>query len=177
MPEFAFIGRSNVGKSSLINMLTGRRELALTSARPGKTQTINFFLINESWHVVDLPGYGYAKVSRDLRKTWEGMISNYLINREQLLCVFQLVDAGIPPQAIDLEFTNWLGEHQIPFAILFTKGDKRPKGPKGTMTAYQNEMLKTWETLPTMFLTSSTKRTGREEVLDYMRGILKAHKP
>ena len=172
-PEFAFIGRSNVGKSSLINMLTGRRELAHTSAKPGKTQTLNFFHINNNWYLVDLPGYGYAKVSRDLRRTWEGMISNYLLSREQLMCVFQLIDAAIPPQAIDLEFTNWLGEKGVPFAIIFTKADKRAKSAGAGMEAYQKEMLKNWESLPPMFVTSASKRLGRTEVLDYLDVILK----
>lgn len=171
-PEFAFIGRSNVGKSSLINMLTGRRELALTSGKPGKTQTLNYFHINEEWYLVDLPGYGYARVSRDLRGKWEEMIAHFLSNRENLVCVFQLVDAGIPPQALDLEFSNWLGENGIPFAIIFTKADKRPKGPKGSVEAYKQEMLKQWENLPPMFITSSTKRIGREEVLGYLDEIL-----
>ena len=171
--EFAFIGRSNVGKSSLINMLTGRKELAKTSVKPGKTQTINFFLINEQWHLVDLPGYGYARVSRTLRGTWESMISDYLQKREQLQCVFQLIDGGIPPQKIDLEFTNWLGENGIPFAIIFTKTDKRHKGEGDTPGAYSKEMLKTWENLPPMFITSSTKRIGRDEVLDYLDFILR----
>ena len=172
-PEFAFIGRSNVGKSSLINLLTGRRELALTSGKPGKTQTINYFHINEQWYLVDLPGYGYARVSREQRGKWEQMISGYLTQREPLVCVFQLIDAGIPPQAIDLEFTNWLGEQGIPFAIIFTKADKRPKDAKSGMEAYQQEMLKQWENLPPMFVTSSTKRHGRAEVLDYLEDILR----
>ncbi|HNV99074.1 MAG TPA: ribosome biogenesis GTP-binding protein YihA/YsxC [Chitinophagales bacterium] len=171
-PEFAFIGRSNVGKSSLINLLTGRKELALTSAKPGKTQTINYFHINEQWYLVDLPGYGYARVSREQRGKWEAMISHFLTNREQIICVFQLVDAGIPPQTLDLDFSNWLGENGIPFAIIFTKADKRPKGPKGNVEAYQQEMLKQWETLPPMFTTSATKRIGRDEVLGYLDTIL-----
>lgn len=173
IPEFAFIGRSNVGKSSLINLLTDRRELALTSGKPGKTQTINFFLINKSWNLVDLPGYGYARVSREQRGKWEEMIAGYLINRPQLMNVFQLIDGSIPPQAIDLEFTNWLGEKQIPFALIFTKTDKRPKGIKDPIPAYMDALSKDWDTLPTMFVTSSTKRIGKAEVLDYLTVILK----
>lgn len=172
LPEFAFIGRSNVGKSSLINMLCGRKELAKTSVKPGKTQTINFFLINQEWHLVDLPGYGYAKVSRSLRSTWENMISDYLLKREQLLCVFQLIDGVIPPQEIDLEFTNWLGEQGVPFALIFTKTDKRHKGDGDTMAAYRNRMQQHWESLPPMFKTSAEKRIGREEVLEYLEFIL-----
>lgn len=173
IPEFAFIGRSNVGKSSLINMVTQRRHLAKTSARPGKTQTINYFLINEEWNLVDLPGYGFAKVSRDQRGKWEEMIANYLKLREQLLCVFQLVDGSIPPQKIDLEFSDWLGEHEIPFVIVFTKTDKRPKGTLDAVADFKKAMLAAWHALPNMFVTSAEKHIGAEPLLQYIDSILK----
>jgi len=172
IPEFAFIGRSNVGKSSLINMLTNHQHLAKTSARPGKTQTINFFLINDTWNLVDLPGYGFAKVSKAQREQFEGMISDYLKFRPQMRCVFQLVDSCIPPQKIDLEFTDWLGEERIPFCIAFTKSDRRKKDIKGNIEAYKQKLLESWETLPEMFVTSAETKVGRDEVLAYLDKVL-----
>ncbi|MBK7443524.1 MAG: YihA family ribosome biogenesis GTP-binding protein [Bacteroidetes bacterium] len=172
MPEFAFIGRSNVGKSSLINMLTNHQHLAKTSARPGKTQTINFFLINDTWNLVDLPGYGFAKVSKAQREQFEGMIADYLKFRPQMRCVFQLVDSCIPPQKIDLEFTDWLGEERIPFCIAFTKSDRRKKDIKGNIEAYKQKLSESWETLPEMFVTSAETRVGRDEVLAYLDKVL-----
>lgn len=174
IPEFAFIGRSNVGKSSLINMLTGHNHLAKTSSTPGKTQTLNYFLINNSWNLVDLPGYGFAKVSREKRGEWEKMINGYLIMRDQLLCVFQLIDAAVPPQKIDLEFTNKLGEDQIPFAIIFTKADRRKKPIAENIELFRKELSDTWETLPPMFTSSAESRQGKEEILDYLDSILQS---
>ncbi len=172
MGEFAFIGRSNVGKSSLINMLTDHNHLAKTSSTPGKTQTINYFLINKTWNLVDLPGYGFAKVSREKRGEWEKMINGYLIMRDQLLCVFQLIDAAVPPQKIDLEFTNKLGEDQIPFAIIFTKADRRKKPIAENIELYKKELAENWETLPPIFVSSAENRQGKEEILEYLDVIL-----
>ncbi|MBC8045544.1 MAG: YihA family ribosome biogenesis GTP-binding protein [Fimbriimonadaceae bacterium] len=170
--EFAFTGRSNVGKSSLINMLTGFNSVAKISSTPGKTQTMNYFLINEQWHLVDLPGYGYAKVSRNMRVDWNKMIKNYLIDRENLQCVFQLIDATIPPQKLDIEFTNWMGEHAIPFVLIFTKSDKKNKAGGNAAQLYEKELSETWETLPQTFITSSKTKTGRDEILNYISEIL-----
>ena len=168
-PEYAFIGRSNVGKSSLINMLCMNKGLAKTSATPGKTRLINHFMINESWYLVDLPGYGYAKVSKTLRKDFEKMIFNYLCKRENLYCVFVLIDSRIPPQANDMEFINNLGKMQIPFAIVFTKTDKTTQKQLADNTkAFTKELLKTWEELPKCFYTSSTTKKGREEMLEFI---------
>ncbi len=174
IPEFAFIGRSNVGKSSLINMLTGQNHLAKTSSTPGKTQTINFFLINNTWNLVDLPGYGFAKVSREKRGEWEKMIDGYLMMRDQLQCVFQLIDAAVPPQKIDLEFTDKLGEDQIPFAIIFTKADRRKKPIAENIALYQKALQENWETLPPMFTSSAESKQGKDEILDYLDSILAA---
>lgn len=171
--EFAFIGRSNVGKSSLINMLTGRKALAKTSATPGKTLLINHFNINDEWYIVDLPGYGFAKRSKKVQEDINRMISSYILNREQLVNVFLLIDVRHDPQKIDLEFMQWLGENGVPFSIVFTKADKL--GPvKARMNAekYLNALLDTWEELPPHFITSSEKRTGRDELLDYIESIL-----
>ena len=169
LPEYAFIGRSNVGKSSLINMLMQRKNLAKTSGRPGKTQLINHFLINKNWHLVDLPGYGYAKVSKKSKKTFQKFITDYFLNREQLIMGFVLVDCRHEPQPIDLEFMEWLGEHQLPFAIIFTKADKlKPKALERNLKAYQDKMLETWVEMPQYFVTSSTNTTGRDEVLNYI---------
>lgn len=172
MPEIAFIGRSNVGKSSLINMLAGIHGLAKTSARPGKTQTINYFLVNEQWHLVDLPGYGYAKVSRVQREKWDEMIRNYLLHREQMRIVFQLVDGTIGPQKLDLDFSNWLGENAIPFALVFTKTDRRKKAVPNPVEAYLTEMRAFWETLPPYYVTSAQTSLGKQELLAYIGSIV-----
>jgi len=169
MPEYAFIGRSNVGKSSLINMLCLHGSLAKTSATPGKTRLINHYMINDSWYLVDLPGYGYAKVSKNTRKDFNKTLFNYLIKRENLYCVFVLIDSRIPPQAIDMEFIGNLGQLNIPFAIVFTKIDKTTqKQLSDNITAFKNEMLKTWEELPVCFYTSSNTKQGREEILEFI---------
>ena len=172
-PECAFIGRSNVGKSSLINMLCMNGGLAKTSATPGKTRLINHFLINERWYLVDLPGYGYAKVSKKMRDNFDRMLFNYLTKRENLYCVFVLIDSRIPPQTNDLEFLNRLGEFQIPFVIVFTKTDKTTQKQLNDNTvAFKNEMLKTWEDLPTCFYASSVKKRGREEIIGFINELI-----
>ena len=172
LPEYAFIGRSNVGKSSLINMLMQRKNLAKTSGRPGKTQLINHFLVNKNWHLVDLPGYGYAKVSKKSKKTFQKFITEYFKSREQLIMGFVLIDCRHEPQPIDLEFMEWLGENQLPFAIIFTKADKlKPKALERNLKAYQEKMLETWIEMPQYFVTSSTNATGRDEVLQYIGQI------
>ncbi len=172
-PEYAFIGRSNVGKSSIINMLTGRKALARVSNTPGKTQTLNHFLIDETWYIVDLPGYGYAKISKTQRKVWEQFIRNYLLRRENLQCVFHLIDSRIPPQKIDLEFADWMGEMHIPFVMVFTKIDDKKYNKGSNVDAYNRKMLESWNTLPEHFLTSSRKRTGRNEILSFIEDINK----
>lgn len=174
-PEYAFVGRSNVGKSSLINMLTGRKSLAKVSITPGKTQTINHFIINNNWYLVDLPGYGYAKVSKTQRRDWEKFIQDYLVKRPNLQCVFLLIDSRIPPQTLDLEFANWLGERQIPFVIVFTKIDDKKYKPQN-IEVFKKAMLQTWEALPDMLRTSAEKRLGKEELLDYIAKINKQFK-
>ena len=168
-PEFAFIGRSNVGKSSLINMLTNHKKLALTSGNPGKTQTINHFLINKNLYIADLPGYGYAKTSKVNRKKWQKMIRDYLFFRPNLLAIFILADLRHPPQAVDLEFMNWLGTSELPFVIVFTKADK-VKVPliEKNLELYFQKLLETWESTPPHFITSSEKGTGKNELLDYI---------
>lgn len=172
LPEYAFIGRSNVGKSSLINMLTERKNLAKTSGRPGKTQLINHFLINESWHLVDLPGYGYARVSKSAKKTFQKFITAYFEQREQMLCAFVLIDSRHKPQTIDMEFMQWLGEHGVPFCIIFTKTDKlKPKALERNIENYKAEMLQTWTEMPQYFITSSTTGMGRESVLEYIDSL------
>ena len=172
LPEFAFIGRSNVGKSSLINMLCMNSGLAKTSATPGKTRLINHFRINERWYLVDLPGYGYAKLSKNIRKTFDKNLFNYLSKRESLNCVFVLIDSRISPQNNDLEFVNHLGEMLLPFVIVFTKTDKvTQKQLSDNTKAFKNEMLKTWEELPTCFYTSATSKRGREEILDFISSL------
>lgn len=172
--EYAFIGRSNVGKSSLINMLTGVSNLAKTSATPGKTLLINHFLINDEWFLVDLPGYGYAQRSRESREEIYRIIQQYIAEREQLTSLFVLVDIRIKPQKIDLEFINWLGENGVPFSIIFTKADKISKTAAArAMEDYRKELLKTWEEVPQFFCTSSAKSTGKEEILDYIENINK----
>ena len=172
LPEYAFIGRSNVGKSSLINMLTGRKGLAMTSQKPGKTQLINHFIINKEWHLVDLPGYGYARLSKDGRDGLRMMIEDYVLERRELVCLFVLLDARLEPQKIDLEFIEWLGEESVPFALVFTKADKLSKGKlSANISAYKDRLLEAWEELPPLFITSSEERTGREELLNYIEGI------
>ncbi len=166
MPEYAFIGRSNVGKSSLINMLTNHKNLAKTSGRPGKTQLINHFLINKNWFLVDLPGYGYAKVSKTAKKKFQKFITDYFEKRQQLVNAFVLVDIRHEPQKIDLEFMEYMGTKGIPFSIIFTKADKlKPKVIERNVEAYTQELFKTWEETPTYFITSSTSSVGRDEVL------------
>lgn len=172
LPEYAFIGRSNVGKSSLINMLTERKSLAKISGRPGKTQLINHFLINGSWHLVDLPGYGYAQVSRSVKKTFQKFITAYFEQRQQMICAFVLIDSRHKPQPVDMEFMQWLGEHQVPFCIIFTKADKlKPGALKRNIETYRKEMLQNWEEMPQYFITSSSKATGREEVLEFIEQV------
>jgi GTP-binding protein len=167
MPEFAFIGRSNVGKSSLINMLVNRTGLAKTSVKPGKTRLINHFLINKEWFLVDLPGYGYAGVSKNDRKKWADFIDEYLMKRENLSCIFVLIDVRLEPQKIDIEFINNLGEFGVPFVIVFTKADKvSMTQAEKSMSAFRKEMKKFWEELPQDFLTSSSTKLGREGILD-----------
>lgn len=172
--EFAFIGRSNVGKSSLINMLLRRPDLAKTSSKPGKTLLINHFIVNNEWYVVDLPGYGYARVSKDQRNRLKNIIEGYILYRPQLTNLFVLLDCRLAPQKIDLEFMEWLGECGVPFAIIFTKADKLGTVRlRENIEAYKQELLKQWETLPPIFATSSEKREGRDEVLDYIDQILR----
>jgi GTP-binding protein len=174
IPEFAFIGRSNVGKSSLINTLTSSKGLAKTSGSPGKTQAINHFIINEKWHLVDLPGYGFAKASKKARHGWEEFIAAYLTQRKTLLNTFVLLDARLPPQNIDLEFMGWCGEKEIPFSMVFTKLDKLSSSEKQkNILSYKKEMLKQWEELPPVFATSSESKFGREPLLNYVDEILK----
>lgn len=176
MPEYAFIGRSNVGKSSLINTLTQSKGLAKTSQTPGKTQLINHFVINDNWYLVDLPGYGYARVSQKLREEWERFIRYYLRNRENLQCVFVLIDSRVPPQKSDIDFCCWLGENGIPFVLVFTKTDKQ-SGIKTThsIDAFKTALLEYFEEMPQIFKTSSETRLGREEVLEFIDGINKQY--
>lgn len=172
IPEFAFIGRSNVGKSSLINMLCGKKDLVKVSQTPGKTRTINFFRVNNAMHFVDLPGYGYAKISQQERRRFEKMIFEYLAKRQQLQCVFVLIDSRHTPQQLDLEFVNRLGELQIPFALLFTKADKQGRSTTDKHIAlFKKEMLKSWETLPQLFVTSAVTKLGREQLLAFIGKI------
>lgn len=172
LPEYAFIGRSNVGKSSLVNMLTGNSRLAKTSATPGKTMMINYFLINGRWHLVDLPGYGFAKRSKKEQEKFQQMISGYVLRRQQMTCLFVLVDSRHEPQRIDLDFIQWLGENEVPFALVFTKGDKLGKTKLGAnVAAYLRALSEQWEELPPHFVTSSVTRAGRDELLDYIQQI------
>ena len=174
-PEYAFIGRSNVGKSSLINMLCNHKNLAKTSSTPGKTLLINHFIINKEWYLVDLPGYGYAKRSKTQRDKLEQMIAQYILQRVQLANVFVLIDIRHDPQTIDREFIDWLGQSQIPFCIVFTKADKlSPSKVKPAAEAWMQKMLDTWEELPPYFITSSSSRMGREEILNYLEEINKS---
>ena len=168
-PEYAFIGRSNVGKSSLINMLMQKKSLAKTSGRPGKTHLINHFLINKNWFLVDLPGYGYAKVSKSSKRVFQKFITEYFAKREQLLLAFVLIDSRHEPQKVDLEFMQWMGENQIPFSIIFTKADKlKPNALLRNIEVYTQKMLETWEEMPKHFITSSSHSTGREDLLKYI---------
>lgn len=172
MPEYAFIGRSNVGKSSLINMILGRKEMARISSTPGKTQTINYYLVNEKWYLVDLPGYGYARISKVKRKKWRQMIETYLQQRLPLYCVFTLLDSRHELQANDLEFVNWLGEKAIPFVIAYTKTDKvKPVELPDHLALIKKSLLEHWEELPEQFITSATKRVGGEEILSFIEQI------
>lgn len=174
VPEYAFIGRSNVGKSSLINMLTNHKKLAKTSGKPGKTQLINHFKINDEWFLVDLPGYGYAQVSKSKRKTFQKFIKDYFLQREQLVCSFILVDSRHEPQKIDLEFMQFLGENGVPFGIIFTKADKLGSSTLNkNIVKYKKQLLKTWEAVPTHFITSSETDMGRDDVLKYIEQINK----
>ena len=171
-PEYAFIGRSNVGKSSLINMLCNRKGLAMTSSRPGKTLLINHFLINDEWHLVDLPGYGYASTGKKMREKLKEIIEDYILYREQLTCLFVLLDCRHEPQKIDTEFLGWAGENDIPLAIVFTKTDKLSHLRfTENINNYKKALLEEWEELPPIFITSSEKRTGRAELLDYIGDI------
>lgn len=171
-PEYAFIGRSNVGKSSLINMLCNHKGLAKISGRPGKTQLINHFLINKEWYLVDLPGYGFAKIGKAHRMKWEKFISEYLETRENLLNVFVLIDSRLEPQQIDLNFMGYLGEKGIPFSIVFTKLDKLRPSQKGAFfPRYKREMLKIWEEMPPHIVTSAIDSSGKEELLKYIEGV------
>ncbi|TAD99149.1 MAG: YihA family ribosome biogenesis GTP-binding protein [Bacteroidetes bacterium] len=172
LPEYAFIGRSNVGKSSLINMIVAQKDMAKTSGKPGKTQLINHFLINEQWYLVDLPGYGYAKVSKEKKKTFGAMIENYLLERKSLRCVFVLIDIRLEMQKNDQEFMRWLGECGIPFVLAFTKCDKLSKnGVQKAVQAYEQEMFKEWEEMPTYFVSSANTNQGQEEILAFIDQI------
>ncbi len=174
-PEYAFIGRSNVGKSSLINMVVGQKGLAKVSVKPGKTQLINHFVIDESWYLVDLPGYGYAKVSANAKEKFQKIISNYILHRENLYCVFVLIDIRHEAQKIDLEFMSWLGENHVPFALIFTKADKIGKVTVSkNIHAYSQELKKTWEELPPMLVSSAVEGTGREELITFIQNINKS---
>ena len=173
-PEYAFIGRSNVGKSSLINMLTNNRKLAKTSSTPGKTLLINHFIINNEWYLVDLPGYGFAKRSKSELQKLEQMITGYLLQRQQLVNVFLLVDIRLEAQKVDLDFIQWLGSSSIPFAIVFTKADKLSATKANqNVEAYKKVLSETWEELPPIFITSAEKKQGRDEILDYIEQINK----
>jgi GTP-binding protein len=175
MPEFAFIGRSNVGKSSLINTLVNRRKLAKTSVTPGKTQTINHFLINKAWYLVDLPGYGYASVSKSLKEGFGRMIEEYVTKRETLYCLFILIDSRLEPQKIDLSFIQWAGEKGIPLCLLFTKTDKLSRGQlQKNFSLYQRTLKQSWDDLPPLILTSSIDKSGRNEVLAFIESALRA---
>lgn len=169
MPEYAFIGRSNVGKSSLINAILNFKDLAKTSQTPGKTQLINHFIINENWYLTDLPGYGYARVSKSMRKDFEKIITNYILNKTNLVNLFVLVDSRHTPQKIDVEFIEWCGENDVPFSIAFTKSDKmKPAALAENIENYKTELLKTWEELPDIYITSAEKKTGTADILKFI---------
>lgn len=177
LPEYALIGRSNVGKSSLINMLTGVKNLARISATPGKTQLINHFIINEKWYIADLPGYGYAKISKEKSAQFEKIITSYLTQRSNLLCVFVLVDSRLPLQQIDREFFEWCAKKEIPFVIVFTKTDKLNSNTLGkNIAAFETALLQSWEELPQYFITSARTRTGREELFAFIEETNKVFK-
>jgi GTP-binding protein len=174
LPEYAFIGRSNVGKSSLINMLCNRKDLAMTSSKPGKTLLINHFMINNNWHLVDLPGYGYATTGKKMRDKLQEIIESYILYREQLTCLFLLIDSRHEPQKIDLDFMQWMGENGIPFSIVFTKQDKLSHAQQmSNLKVYKDKLEEQWEELPEIFITSSEKRQGRDELLNYIDNINK----
>uniref|UniRef100_UPI003217B469 ribosome biogenesis GTP-binding protein YihA/YsxC n=1 Tax=uncultured Draconibacterium sp. TaxID=1573823 RepID=UPI003217B469 len=173
-PEYAFIGRSNVGKSSLINMLTNKKSLAKTSGRPGKTQLINHFLINKEWYLVDLPGYGYAKVPKAERLKWEKFLKRYILKRENLYCLFVLIDSRHEAQKVDLDFMEWLGISGIPFSIIFTKTDKlKPEELEANLKAYEEKMFETWETMPGYFISSAESGAGKDEILNFIESVNK----
>ena len=175
LPEYAFIGRSNVGKSSLINMLTQRPKLAMTSATPGKTLLINHFLVNKAWYLVDLPGYGYAQRGKKMMDKIKNLIEHYVLEREQMTCLFVLIDSRLEPQKIDLEFIEWLGENGVPFAIIFTKADKQGiQKTRESVNRFLNKLQEQWEELPPHFVSSSEKKTGREEILTYIDEVNKS---
>ena len=172
LPEYAFIGRSNVGKSSLINMLTKNPKLAMTSATPGKTLLINHFLINKEWYLVDLPGYGYAQRGKKMMEKIQKLIEYYVLERKQMTCLFVLIDSRLEPQRIDLEFIEWLGENGIPFALIFTKADKQSVGKtKASVNRFLNTLKEQWEELPPLFISSSENKTGRQEILNYIEQV------
>jgi len=176
-PEFAFIGRSNVGKSSLINMLVGRKNLAKTSAKPGKTQHINHFLINDQWYLVDLPGYGWSKVSKAQKAAWGEMIEQYLLERRNLDCLFVLIDGRLSPQPIDYEFLEWLGVKSIPFVMVYTKTDKLSKNKfQGIRAQHSKALQKAWEELPASFVTSAEKNIGRDDILHFIHDVIQQKK-
>lgn len=178
LPEYAFIGRSNVGKSSLINMLTDHKDLAKTSSTPGKTKLINHFLINKSWYLVDLPGYGYAKLSKSVKDKWQKMIEDYLSHRESLMTIFVLIDSRLEPQKIDLKFVEWLGINQIPFSIIFTKLDKiNTKQLAENTNKFKNELSEQWEELPAMFLSSAKNEAGKEDIIKYIESTISLFRP
>lgn len=175
-PEFAFIGRSNVGKSSLINMICSKDELALTSGKPGKTRMINYFHINHKWFLVDLPGYGYAITSKAMRKEWEKMIKTYLSKRENLYCTFVLIDSRIPPQQLDIDLLNWLGEERIPFVIVYTKTDKlNTEEYERNTQAFKDTLSETWNELPRQFASSAKTSSGKEIILTYIEELVKQY--
>ncbi len=174
-PEFAFVGRSNVGKSSLINMLTSRKSLARISGTPGKTQLINHFLIDSNWFLVDLPGYGWARASKSSKQTWDAMVKHYLLRRENLVCSFVLIDIRHKFQKTDRVFLQWMGSHRIPFAIIFTKSDKISKNSiAGNVKRFKDDFALDWEEMPSYFVSSASQDRGREQILDYIRGLSRA---
>lgn len=172
LSEYAFIGRSNVGKSSLINMLVNKKKLARISSTPGKTQLINHFMVNERWYLVDLPGYGWAKVSKVKKASWGKMITSYLLQRQQMVCLFILIDSRLPPQKIDIDFIEWVGVNRIPFALIFTKADKQSASKtQKNMSIFKKKLQETWAELPPIFLSSAVDKTGRDEILSYIEEV------